>query len=161
MWKSGHSVLKAKMQETGALLAGEMSGHIFFKERWYGFDDGLYSGARLLEIISRSEQSVALIFSALPDSCNTPEIHLPFEEGRHFEFMQKLNEVADFSDADVSEIDGLRVSYADGWGLIRASNTQPVVVFRFESETEQGLKAVQDRIRQQVLKVDDTLEPGF
>ena len=158
MWKTGHSLIKAKMQETGALLAGEMSGHIFFKERWYGFDDGLYSAARMLEILSKKKGSAAEIFSALPDSCNTPELQILFPEGEHYAFMEKFKVTADFSTAeDISTIDGMRVTWNNGWGLIRPSNTTPCLVLRFEADDEIGLKDVQEKFRKQVLKTDSTL----
>jgi len=161
MWKTGHSFIKAKMKETGALLAGEMSGHIFFKERWFGFDDGLYSAARMLEILSQKDQPADVIFSALPDSCNTPEIQIQFEEGEHYKFMDKLKLAADFGDADIFTIDGMRVNYDFGWGLIRPSNTTPCLVLRFEADTEDGLKKVQEKFRQQILKVDPNLQLAF
>ena len=161
MWKTGHSFIKAKMKETGALLAGEMSGHIFFKERWFGFDDGLYSAARMLEILSQKDQPADEIFSALPDSCNTPEIQIQFEEGEHYKFMDKLKLAADFGDADIFTIDGMRVNYDFGWGLIRPSNTTPCLVLRFEADTEDGLKKVQEKFRQQILKVDPNLQLAF
>lgn len=161
MWKTGHSFIKAKMKETGALLAGEMSGHIFFKERWYGFDDGLYSAARMLEILSKKDQAADVIFSALPDSCNTPEIQIQFEEGEHYKFMDKLKLVADFGDADISTIDGMRVNYDFGWGLIRPSNTTPCLVLRFEADNEAGLNKVQEKFRQQILRVDENLQLEF
>ncbi len=161
MWKTGHSFIKAKMKETGALLAGEMSGHIFFKERWYGFDDGLYSAARMLEILSKKDQPADVVFAALPDSCNTPEIQVMFTEGEHYKFMDKLKSMADFGNANISTIDGMRVNYDFGWGLIRPSNTTPCLVLRFEAETEEGLKKVQDKFRQQILNVDANLELEF
>ena len=161
MWKTGHSFIKAKMKETGALLAGEMSGHIFFKERWYGFDDGLYSAARMLEILSKKDQPADVVFAALPDSCNTPEIQVMFTEGEHYKFMDKLKSMADFGNADISTIDGMRVNYDFGWGLIRPSNTTPCLVLRFEAETEEGLKKVQDKFRQQILNVDANLKLEF
>ncbi len=161
MWKTGHSFIKAKMKETGALLAGEMSGHIFFKERWYGFDDGLYSAARMLEILSKRSETAHVIFSALPDSCNTPEIQIQFAEGEHYKFMDKLKSVADFGDADISTIDGMRVNYDYGWGLIRPSNTTPCLVLRFEADDEAGLKKVQQKFRQQILNVDESLNLEF
>lgn len=161
MWKTGHSFIKAKMKETGALLAGEMSGHIFFKERWYGFDDGLYSAARMLEILSKKSEPADVIFSALPDSCNTPEIQIQFAEGEHYKFMDKLKSVADFGDADISTIDGMRVNYDYGWGLIRPSNTTPCLVLRFEADDEAGLKKVQQKFRQQILNVDENLKLEF
>jgi len=161
MWKSGHSLIKAKMKETGALLAGEMSGHIFFKERWYGFDDGLYSAARMLEILSQKDQAADEVFSALPDSYNTPELQIQFAEGEHYKFMDKLKAVADFGDADIFTIDGMRVNYDYGWGLIRPSNTMPCLVLRFEADSEDGLKKVQEKFRQQILNVDDSLQLEF
>jgi len=161
MWKTGHSFIKAKMKETGALLAGEMSGHIFFKERWYGFDDGLYSAARMLEILSKKDEPADVVFAALPDSCNTPEIQINFAEGEHYKFMDKLKTVADFKGADVFTIDGLRVNYDYGWGLIRPSNTTPCLVLRFEADTEEGLKRVQEIFRQQILNVDASIQLEF
>lgn len=116
MWKTGHSLIKAKMKETNAALAGEMSGHIFFKERWYGFDDGLYSAARMLELLSKKDGTSSEIFSALPDSFNTPEIQIMFEEGEHYAFMDKFKSTANFEDAEISDIDGLRVTWPKGWG---------------------------------------------
>ena len=161
MWKSGHSLIKAKMKETGALLAGEMSGHIFFKERWYGFDDGLYSAARMLEILSKKDQPADQVFATLPDSFNTPELQIQFKEGEHYQFMDKLKAVADFGDADISTIDGIRVNYDYGWGLIRPSNTTPCLVLRFEADTKDGLKKVQEKFRQQILNVDNSLQLEF
>ncbi len=161
MWKSGHSLIKAKMKETGASLAGEMSGHIFFKERWYGFDDGLYSAARMLEILSKKDQPADQVFAALPDSFNTPELQIQFAEGEHYKFMDKLKAVADFDDADIFTIDGMRVNYDFGWGLIRPSNTTPCLVLRFEAESEDGLKKIQEKFRRQILNVDDSLQLEF
>ena len=161
MWKTGHSFIKAKMKETGAELAGEMSGHIFFKERWYGFDDGLYSAARMLEIISQRSETTSEIFDALPDSFNTPEINIQFEEGEHYKFMEKFKGEAKFSDADINTIDGMRVNYADGWGLIRPSNTTPCLVLRFEANDEPTLEKVQNIFREQLLKVDSNLNIPF
>jgi len=162
MWKTGHSLIKAKMKETGALLAGEMSGHIFFQERWYGFDDGLYSAARMLEILSKKQGTVEEIFSALPDSFNTPELQIKFSEGEHYKFMDKFKNSADFSDAeDISTIDGMRVTWSNGWGLIRPSNTTPCLVLRFESDDESGLEDVQAKFREQILKTDNNLDLPF
>lgn len=162
MWKTGHSLIKAKMKETGALLAGEMSGHIFFKERWYGFDDGLYAGARLLEILSKDPRPSSEIFAALPNAISTPEIIVDLgEDGAQHAFMRKLVERADFSDADVSDIDGLRVDYPCGWGLVRASNTTPSLVIRFEADDESGLKQIQQIFRNQILAVDSSLKLPF
>lgn len=145
MWKTGHSLIKAKLKETGALLAGEMSGHIFFKERWYGFDDALYAAARLLEILSQQDRPPAEVFAALPDTVNTPELQIAFEEGEHHKAIKELVARASFDDARVSTIDGLRVDFADGFGLVRASNTTPVWVLRFEADNNAALKRIQDR----------------
>jgi phosphomannomutase/phosphoglucomutase len=144
LWKTGHSLIKAKLRETGAPLAGEMSGHIFFKERWYGFDDGLYAGARMLEILSR-EKDVGKVFDALPESISTPELQVPLEhEGENHRLIAELQKTAKFEGAtDVLTIDGLRVEYPDGFGLIRASNTTPVLVLRFEADSEAALKRIQ------------------
>ena len=147
MWKTGHSLIKAKMKETGALLAGEMSGHIFFKERWYGFDDGLYAGARLLEYLS-SVPDISAALDELPDSLNTPELQIKLKEGENYALIEKLQKTARFPDArEVITIDGLRVEYADGFGLARSSNTTPVVVLRFEADDETALKRIQADFR--------------
>ena len=161
MWKTGHSFIKAKMKETGAELAGEMSGHIFFKERWFGFDDGLYSAARMLEILSKHNQPTSAVFDELPDSINTPELQILFAEGEHYKFMERFKQEADFGDADILAIDGLRVNFADGWGLIRPSNTTPCLVLRFEADSEARLRAIQDKFRQEILKQDSNLDVPF
>jgi phosphomannomutase / phosphoglucomutase len=151
MWKTGHSLVKAKMRETGAPLGGEMSGHIFFKDRWYGFDDGLYAGARLLELLSRLDQPSAVL-NALPQSISTPELQLQLTEGENFALIDKLQRDAQFPDAtEIITIDGLRVEYADGFGLARSSNTTPVVVMRFEAETQEALQRIQVDFRRVVL----------
>lgn len=147
LWKTGHSVLKAKMRETGALLAGEMSGHIFFQERWYGFDDGLYAGARLLEILSRHPDAGAVL-RALPDSVNTPELQIRLREGEPHRLIDRLRNSARFDDArEVITLDGLRVEYADGFGLLRASNTTPSLVLRFEADDAPALARIQADFR--------------
>ncbi|NOQ88728.1 MAG: phosphomannomutase/phosphoglucomutase [Gammaproteobacteria bacterium] len=161
MWKTGHSFIKAKMKETGAELAGEMSGHIFFKERWFGFDDGLYSAARMLEIVSQRDETTSAIFKALPDSFNTPELQIDFDEGEHYKFMDKFIAQASFENADTLTIDGIRVNYAEGWGLIRPSNTTPCLVLRFEATDENTLKEIQNTFREQLLAVDSTLSLPF
>jgi len=144
LWKTGHSLIKAKLKETGAPLAGEMSGHVFFKERWYGFDDGLYAGARMLEILSR-EEDVGKVLDALPESVSTPELQVPLEhEGENHRLIAELQKTARFDGAtEVLTIDGLRVEYPDGFGLMRASNTTPVIVLRFEADTQQALARIQ------------------
>ncbi len=161
MWKTGHSFVKAKLKETGAPLAGEMSGHIFFKERWYGFDDALYTGARLLEILSKKEQSTGEVLASLPDMVNTPELRLDTEEGENFKLMKHLIDAASFKDAKVTDIDGIRVDFDDAWGLVRASNTTPCLVIRFEGRSEQAMKDVQEKFRQLFHSVDESLTLPF
>jgi hypothetical protein len=139
LWKTGHSLIKAKMKEVGAALAGEMSGHTFFGERWYGFDDGLYAGARLLEILARHPDPAAVL-DALPNAVSTPELNIPCAEGEQHALIEKLQATADFPGAsDVIRIDGLRVEYPDGFGLARASNTTPMIVLRFEADDAAAL----------------------
>ena len=142
MWKTGHSLVKAKLKETGAPIAGEMSGHIFFAERWYGFDDGMYTAARLLEILSREDDPSAVL-NALPQSFNTPELNVACEEGEPHALIEKLRETAQFPGSELITIDGLRADYPDGFGLIRASNTTPVLVMRFEGHTSQALERIE------------------
>ena len=157
MWKTGHSLIKSKMKEVGAALAGEMSGHTFFGERWYGFDDGLYAGARLLEILSRHDNPAAVL-DALPDAISTPELQIACDEGEQHALIAKLREVADFPGADdVIRIDGLRVEYADGFGLARASNTTPVIVLRFEADNAKALARIQSEFR----RVLTAVKPGI
>ena len=161
MWKTGHSFIKAKIKQTGALLAGEMSGHIFINERWYGFDDALYAAARLLEILSNDERSSTEVFASLPDSVNTPELNVQMEEGEPPVFINKLLENAHFEGASISTIDGLRADYPDGWGLVRASNTTPVLVLRFEADTEDALSRIMSDFRRVMLQVDPELSLPF
>jgi phosphomannomutase len=143
MWMTGHSLMKAKLKETGAPLAGEMSGHIFFSERWYGFDDATYTAARLLEILSRSDDPSAVL-NALPTSFSTPELNVPCAEGEHHRVIEKMRSQTRFDGAtELITIDGLRADYADGFGLVRASNTTPVLVLRFEGQTEAALQRIQ------------------
>ncbi|MFL9914547.1 phosphomannomutase/phosphoglucomutase [Paraburkholderia fungorum] len=151
MWKTGHSLVKAKLRETGAPLAGEMSGHVFFKDRWYGFDDGLYTGARLLEILTRVADPSKLL-NSLPNSNSTPELQLKLEEGENFELIARLQQNAKFTGADdVVKIDGLRVEYPDGFGLARSSNTTPVVVMRFEADSDEALRRIQEDFRRVIM----------
>ena len=162
MWKTGHSLAKAKLKETGAPIAGELSGHIFFNERWYGFDDAMYTAARMLEILSR-EKDPSKLLNSLPDSVNTPELNVPCAEGEHHAVVAKLLEIAAFPNAkDVITIDGLRVEYADGFGLIRASNTTPVLVLRFEGHTQEALDRIQAEVLAQLARVkpDYTFQAG-
>lgn len=156
MWQTGHSLIKAKLAETGAPLAGEMSGHVFFKERWFGFDDGLYTGCRLLEILSRSANPSAVL-EALPQGVSTPELKLEMSEGEPHALIKRLQNEGVFAGAtEVLKIDGLRADYPDGFGLARASNTTPVVVLRFEGDTPEALARIQDAFRKQLL----TLAPN-
>ena len=156
MWKTGHSLVKAKLRETGAPLGGEMSGHIFFKDRWYGFDDGLYAGARMLELLTR-ERDPSAVLNALPIATSTPELHLHLNEGENFALIDKLRSEAKFpTSQSVNGIDGLRVEYADGFGLARASNTTPVIVLRFEADDDAALRRIQGEFR----RVLGTIVPG-
>ncbi len=153
IWKTGHSLIKAKMKETGALLAGEMSGHVFFKERWYGFDDGLYAGARLLEILSRVDD-VSRPLDTLPDSLTTPELHIHLEEGENFSIIDQLQKKGHFPGAqDILTLDGVRVEYPDGFGLARSSNTTPVIVLRFEADEARALERIQQDFKREILKL--------
>ena len=154
MWRTGHSFIKAKLKETGAAIAGEMSGHIFFKERWFGFDDGVYAGARLIELLSKSEQTPQQIFDQLPNSINTPELRMEFAEGEHYQFMDKLQSTASFENATVSTIDGIRVDYPDGFGLVRPSNTTPILVLRFEADSNEAIQRIQADFAKAIHAVD-------
>jgi phosphomannomutase/phosphoglucomutase len=148
MSRTGHSFIKAKLKETGAALGGEMSGHIFFKERWYGFDDALYTGARLLEILSKTDKTCEQVFANLPDSINTPEINIHFDEqGDQFKAMDKLAKNVSFEGAEITTIDGVRVDYPNGWGLVRPSNTTPCLVLRFEANDKKTLEEIQTKFR--------------
>ena len=161
LWKTGHSFIKAKMKETGALLAGEMSGHIFFKERWYGFDDGLYAGSRMLEYLSK-QTDINQTLHGLPDTVNTPELNINMAEGEHYVLMNLLQKTAKFTGADeVIKLDGLRVEYPDGFGLARPSNTTPVIVLRFEADTEIALKRIQEDFRRVILEAAPGLALPF
>ena len=143
MSRTGHSFIKKKLKETGAELAGEMSGHIFFKERWYGFDDALYTGARLLEIMSKSTKTCAELFDEIPENINTPEINIHFEEhGQQFEAMEKLSKNINFPGSTINTIDGVRVDYDNCWGLVRPSNTTPCLVLRFEADDHKALNEI-------------------
>jgi phosphomannomutase len=142
MWKTGHSLIKAKLKETGAPIAGEMSGHIFFQERWYGFDDATYTAARLLEILSRHDDPSAVL-DALPTSHSTPELNVACAEGEPHALVARLQAEAKFPGAEITTIDGLRADYPDGFGLIRASNTTPVLVMRFEGHTPEALHRIE------------------
>ncbi len=161
MWKTGHSLIKAKMKETGALLAGEMSGHIFFKERWFGFDDGIYSAARLLEIISLDSRNVDQVFSAFPVSHSTPEITVEVTDENKFAIIERLQREAKWGDASITTLDGVRADYPKGWGLVRASNTTPMLVLRFEGDSPEDLAQIQALFREQILALEPDINLPF
>ena len=161
MWKTGHSLIKAKMRETEAELAGEMSGHFFFAERWYGFDDGIYAAARLLEILDVSGHAPEDVFAALPDGISTPEIKIAAPGGDPHAFVERFRASAKFEGARPFTIDGLRVDWSDGWGLVRASNTTPVLVLRFDADSHAAMARIQQAFREQLLAVDPDLELPF
>ncbi len=158
MWKTGHSLMKAKLKESGAPLAGEMSGHIFFKDRWYGFDDGLYAAARLIEILTRAKaagREPSDVLDALPDALSTPELQWKLREGENFAIIARLQKEGSFVGAtSISQIDGVRVEYPDGFGLARSSNTTPVIVLRFEADTADGLDRIQTDFRRALTSIE-------
>ncbi len=171
MWKTGHSLVKAKLKETGAPLAGEMSGHIFFKDRWYGFDDGLYTGARLLEILS-GEKDLNATLEGLPNAICTPELQMPCAEGEPFVLLDKIKEKVAESKAkgtntlfpsseSINTIDGVRVEYADGFGLARPSNTTPIVVMRFEADSQAAIERIQAEFKQVFLAIKSDVKMPF
>ena len=148
MSRTGHSFIKNKLKETDAELGGEMSGHIFFNDRWYGFDDAIYTGARLLEIISKTDKTCAEIFAELPDSVSTPEINIHFDEqGQQHDAMKVLSNSVDFPGSEINTIDGVRVDYENCWGLVRASNTTPCLVLRFEGNDKEALKSIKNQFK--------------
>lgn len=159
--KSGHAPMKAKLKETGAMLAGELSGHIFFQERWYGFDDAIYASTRMIEILSNASESSAEVFAKLPDSINTPEMGVQLEEGENIALMAKVLAFAEFSDARITDIDGLRVDFLEGWGLVRASNTLPAITFRFEADNEKALAHIQQQFRELLLAIKPDIQLPF
>jgi phosphomannomutase/phosphoglucomutase len=161
MWKTGHSLIKAKMREEDAELAGEMSGHFFFRERWYGFDDGIYAAARLAEILAASERAPQSLFDELPKGVSTPELKIGMAEGEHYAFIARFREHAAFPGARVSTIDGVRADYNDGWGLVRCSNTTPSLVLRFDADNAEALARIQNAFRAQLLAVDANLTLPF
>lgn len=152
MWKVGHSLIKERLRETGAQLAGEMSGHLFFAHRWLGFDDGIYAGARLLELLSRTDRTFAELAGALPVAINTPEIRLDCPDDEKFDVVARVTESlrADPAVRDVVTIDGARARFDDGWGLVRASNTQPALVIRCEARDQATLTAIRGMIETHV-----------
>lgn len=161
MYKTGHALIKRKMRETNAQLAGEMSGHFFFKERWYGFDDASYAAARCLEIVAQESKTLAEIFRALPNSVSTPEINIHISEDKKFQFIETLKSKHGFKDAKIITVDGLRVEFKDGWGLVRASNTTPCLVLRFEADDEAALSQIQEKFKKVLLAIAPELEVPF
>ena len=161
MWKTGHSLIKAKMKETGAELAGEMSGHFFFKERWYGFDDAIYAAARLLEILATRDETADAVFAELPKGFCTPELKVEMAEGETYAFIEKFRDSSRFEGARVATIDGVRADWPDGWGLVRASNTTPVLVMRFDADSQNALDRIENVFRQQLLAIKPDLALPF
>ena len=161
MWKTGHSFMKAKLKETGAKLAGEMSGHIFFNDRWFGFDDALYSAARLLQILSEEPRSSAEVFADFPDSINTPELNVELQEGENFKFIEGMFGAAKFTGGKITDIDGMRIDFSDGWGLVRASNTTPSLVIRFEADSKVALENIQAQFRDLMRTVKPDIKLPF
>ncbi|ESS70146.1 phosphomannomutase/phosphoglucomutase [Methyloglobulus morosus KoM1] len=157
MWKTGHSFMKAKLKETGAKLAGEMSGHIFFNDRWFGFDDALYSAARLLQILSEDPRPSSEVFADFPDSINTPELNVELAEGENVKFIKGMFAAAQFTGGKITDIDGMRIDFSDGWGLVRASNTTPSLVIRFEADSKVALENIQAQFRDLMR----TVKPGI
>ena len=158
MWKTGHSLVKAKMKETGALLAGEMSGHMFFKERWLGFDDGLYTAARLLEIFAKSLQTVSAQLDLIPNDVSTPELNIEVLDTEKFEIVERVASIIADQGLPVSTIDGVRVDLDSGWGLIRCSNTTPNLVLRFEAESQKALETIQSTMLDALKQAEPSLE---
>ena len=161
MWRTGHSYIKNKLKESGAPLAGEMSGHIFFQDRWYGFDDAIYSAARMLEILMAFKKTPAQVFSRLPAGVSTPELRVDVKEGEQLSLVEKLVEVEGFANGKRTTIDGLRVDFADGWGLVRASNTTPSLVMRFEADNKEALARIQGEFKRAVSALNPDLELPF
>ena len=161
LWKTGHAFMKEKMAETGALLGGEFSGHMFFGERWFGFDDGMYAAGRLAEIMSTPGDSLDEILSAFPTTVNTPEILIPVAEQNKYPLMDRIIRNTDFSSGKVNTMDGIRVDFTEGWGLLRASNTNSVLTARFEATSEEALEMIKSEFREQIALVDSTLELNF
>ncbi len=161
LWKTGHAFMKEKMKETGALLGGEFSGHMFFGERWYGFDDGMYAAGRLAEILSTHGESLDEAIAKFPVTINTPEIIIPVADNYKFELIEKIINTADFSSGKVNTMDGIRVDFSNGWGLVRASNTGPALTARFEADTQENLEIIQDEFRAQIALIDPEIKLNF
>ncbi len=161
MYKTGHALIKRKMKAEQAALAGEMSGHFFFKERWYGFDDGCYAAARLLEILSKQDAKISTLFKALPNSISTPEINIAIAEEKKFSFIEQFKHAHNFDSVELITVDGLRVEFQDGWGLVRASNTTPCLVLRFEANDAMALKRIQENFKLSILRIAPELHVPF
>ncbi len=158
MYKTGHSLIKAKMKESGALLAGELSGHMFIKERWFGFDDGVYVAARFAEIMTKGKKTCSELFAELPNSVNTPELKIAVPEAEKFQFMEKIVQNAKFPGGKVNTIDGIRVDYDHSFGLVRPSNTSPYLIMRFEGDTKEDLARIQYLFKEELLKLNPKLQ---
>ena len=161
LWKTGHAFMRQKIIETGALLGGEFSGHIYFGERWFGFDDALYASARLVEILSAADTDLVSLLGDFPETISTPEIHIPVSDQRKFELMARLASQGDFSPGKVNNLDGIRVDYNDGWGLLRASNTVPALTARFEAHDADAMERIMQQFREQLALVEPDMDPGF
>jgi phosphomannomutase / phosphoglucomutase len=163
MWKTGHSFIKAKIKETNAALAGEMSGHLFFNDRWFGFDDALYAGARLLEILANDPDRRSLDdqMSLFPQTVNTPELKIMLDEQEKWALIDAVCTQGDFKEGKLITLDGLRVEFNAGWGLIRASNTTPCVVLRFEADNAQNLSKIQQLFKENLIKINSKLKIPF
>ena len=161
MWKTGHSYIKQKMNEVNAPLAGEMSGHIFFKERWYGFDDALYAATRFIEIFTNNSKKPTELFQELPYGISTPELRMPLKEDDHIKFMKEFSKNISTINADIINIDGIRAEYEDGWGLVRPSNTSPFIIFRFEGDDNSALDRIKRDFRNIIEAVDNNLNAPF
>jgi phosphomannomutase/phosphoglucomutase len=162
MWRSGHGQLKAKLRETGAPIAGELTGHVIFGERWFGFDDALYAGARLLEVLALDPRTTGEIFDALPQAIATPELGAPLAEGESARVMDRVLRLADrLEGVEVVRIDGLRAEFERGWGLVRASNTEPKLVFRFEGDDQEAMEKIQDLFRRLMARAAPEIELPF
>ncbi len=161
LYKTGHSLIKKKMLEEDAILAGEMSGHLFFRENWYGFDDGLYSGMRLLEILSEADQNLDAIFASIPDSVSTPELNVLIPDAEKYAYLEQLKQHVDFPGAKIVTIDGLRVEFPEGWGLVRCSNTTPMLTLRFEAQDEVSLRRIMQQFKTLMLRYKPDLQIDF
>jgi phosphomannomutase/phosphoglucomutase len=157
MWKAGHSVIKSKMKEEGALLAGEMSGHVFFADRYFGFDDAIYAALRVYEIASKTDQLFSALLSDLPPSVSTPEIRVDCIEEKKFELAERVKNLLKKLPYPVNDIDGVRIDFGDGWGLLRASNTQPALVLRFEAPTTERLEEIRKTVEAALVKATEAI----